>query len=97
MEQEPTDTTTRRVSRRWTEPEYSEAGKFWAAFTRVPPTPAELAAGVEPYAFGPTREACIRETRRLDARWAWLPMRRSDVAAVEQRRAYLRGEGDGRC
>jgi hypothetical protein len=85
------------VSRRWSEPEYVEEGGYWTARLSQPPTPGELAMGVEPHAFGPDRAACIRETRRLDALWAWLPMRRSDVKAVERRRAYLRGEGDGRC
>jgi len=88
---------TSAVSRRWSEPEYVEEGGYWTARLSQPPTPGELAMGVEPHAFGPDRAACIRETRRLDALWAWLPMRRSDVKAVERRRAYLRGEGDGRC
>ena len=97
MEMKRTGPATDAPSRRWDGPEYDPHGNFWVARLKHPPTPSEMAAGVEPHAFGPDRDACIRETQRLDALWAWLPMRAGNVAAVERRRAYLRGEGDGQC
>jgi len=97
MADERTGAAANAVSRRWTEPAYDTAGNYWAAYLRQPPAPTERAAGVESHAFGPTRDACIAETQRLDALWAWIPMRQGDTAAVERRRAWLHGEGDGAC
>jgi hypothetical protein len=49
-------------SARWCAPEYVASGGFWRSRLRMP----DSAGPLDTAAYGPDREACIRETRRMD-------------------------------
>ncbi|GLY87762.1 hypothetical protein [Actinoallomurus iriomotensis] len=89
MGSNPTATT----SPRWSEPERSEDGTYWRARLTVPRlSAAEQAAGLEPAVYGPTEDACQRETVRQDQIWADMPLRTGDHAEAVRRVRYLSGD-----
>lgn len=89
---------TAQPSRRWRAPEYHENGKhgpYWVARLCDPRlTDAELAAGLEPSAFGPDEAACVRETVRQDRVWAMIPAKNGDAEKSRERVAYLTGSAE---
>jgi hypothetical protein len=58
-------TQPRSPSPRWHTPEHDTIGGFWKATLRT----LREADTLSRVAYGPTRDACIRETVRLDREW----------------------------
>lgn len=86
-----TEQTTARVSPRWTEPEKSPDGSYWRAYLRE----SDAANVLEGRAYGPDRDACIREITRHDRNWALEPLRRDDAETARARLRYLVGDAGG--
>lgn len=80
------------VSPRWSEPEQPTGGSWWRSrLTGSPLTAPDRAAGLEPIVFGPTRDACIRETKRQDRVWADIPLRTGNREEAVRRLRLVTG------
>jgi hypothetical protein len=85
------DKATGTVSRRWEDPTYNAEGKFWTAELRSPLSVCEQRAGLERAVYGPTADACVRETVRQDRVWAEYPLRKEDRDGARGRLRFLAG------
>lgn len=85
--------TTAVPSVRWDPPTCDKEGNFWVARLRYPVTDREHAAGIEPAVFGPTDDACVRETRRMDRLWILLPERSGETELSRARVRFLASGG----
>ncbi|GAA2442045.1 hypothetical protein GCM10010191_67910 [Actinomadura vinacea] len=84
---------TATASRRWEPLEYDEQGEFWTARLQYPLPDRERVAGLETAVYGPTADACVRETVRQDRLWAEFPLRTGDSQRARARLHYLVGGG----
>ncbi|GLZ09269.1 hypothetical protein Acsp03_67350 [Actinomadura sp. NBRC 104412] len=89
LQTNPTATT----SARWHAPEL--CGDHWVARVRYRVSEREHAAGIEPAVFGPTLDACVRETARMDRLWALFPARNGDSGRSRERARFLASDDVG--
>lgn len=87
--------TAATVSRRWDGPTFDADGNYWTARLKSPLSPSEVRAGLESAVFGPDADACAREARRQDHRWAELPLMVGDRDRARARLAFLAGGANG--
>lgn len=87
------DKTTATTSARWDVPVWDADGNHWTARARSGVTSREHAAGIEPVVFGPTLDACVRETARMDRLWALFPARHGDDERSRERVRFLASGG----
>ncbi|GAA2404443.1 hypothetical protein GCM10010191_10220 [Actinomadura vinacea] len=83
--------TKATASRRWEPLECDEQGEFWTARLHCRLPDRERAAGLETAVYGPTADACVRETVRQDRLWAEFPLRAGDNEGARARLHYLVG------